>query len=91
MQFPAFVYYKHPRGTFSLSGFGPVRFEQVHDEAGMALALERDGSFLYPPAIDETSPPTRAELEHKAKEIGLTFHHKTGNAKLLAMIEEALA
>ncbi len=33
---------------------------------------------------------TREELEQKAKELGLKFDGRTGNKKLLAMIEEAL-
>lgn len=96
MQFPTFVYRKHERGTFTLFGVGPVRFVQVHDDGELAEALKAEGAFTWPicddtAPIDETSPPTRAELLIKAKELGLTFHHKTGDAKLAAMIEEALS
>lgn len=34
-------------------------------------------------------PLTRAELEAKAKELGLTFHHKTGDKKLAELIAAA--
>jgi hypothetical protein len=34
--------------------------------------------------------PTRDEMEQKAKELGLKFDGRTGDKKLIAMIEEAL-
>ena len=40
------------------------------------------------PADD--APVTRAELEIKAKELGLSFDGRTSDAKLLAKIDEAL-
>ncbi len=40
---------------------------------------------------DETAPPTRAELEAKAAELGLKYHHKTGDAKLAKLIEDAIS
>lgn len=43
------------------------------------------------PAVDpDDAPPTRAELEAKAAELGLKFHHKTGDAKLAELIKQAL-
>lgn len=39
----------------------------------------------------DTQPPTRAELEQKATELGLKFDGRTGDKKLAAMIAEALA
>lgn len=42
------------------------------------------------PEANEETQPTREELEIKAKELGLQYHHRTGDAKLLAMINEAL-
>lgn len=41
--------------------------------------------------VDEFAPPTRAELEEKAKALGLAYHHKTGDKKLAELIEKALA
>lgn len=41
------------------------------------------------PKTDE-APPTRAELEAKAAEIGLAFDGRIGDKKLLAMIAEKL-
>jgi hypothetical protein len=43
------------------------------------------------PEKAEDKAPSRAELEAMAKEIGLTYHHRTGDAKLAEMIEKALA
>jgi hypothetical protein len=40
------------------------------------------------PADD--APPTREEIEAKAKELGITVHHKHSDATLLKKIEEAI-
>jgi hypothetical protein len=40
--------------------------------------------------LDYNAAPTREELVHKARELGLKFGGRTGNDKLLAMINEAL-
>lgn len=43
------------------------------------------------PVADDNAPPTRAELEAKATELGLKFDGRTSDKKLLAAIEAALA
>lgn len=95
MLFPVLLYRVHPNGVWPLHGAAKLhKITTANDEGELAALLGDGQGWFVPkaePVIDETSPPTRAELEHKAKELGLTFHHKTGNAKLLAMIEEALA
>ena len=40
--------------------------------------------------IDEISPPSRKELESKAKEIGIKFSKRTPDKKLEALISEKL-
>jgi hypothetical protein len=48
---------------------------------------------LHPPVVEEIAdnqPPTRAELEEKAKELGIRFDGRTSDAKLAANIEAAL-
>lgn len=49
------------------------------------------GKAVEKPAekVDE-SAPTRAEIEAKATELGLKFDGRTGDAKLLKLIESAL-
>jgi len=39
---------------------------------------------------EEYSPPTRAELEHKATELGIKFDGRTGDKRLLILINEKL-
>jgi len=39
---------------------------------------------------DDKSPPTRAEMEQKATELGLKFDGRTTDQKLAKLIEEAL-
>jgi len=87
MEFPNLVYRKHANGTMTLPGIGAVRDAGVANEAELAAHVEA-GWFAWP--VDDNAPPTRAELVQKAKELGLEFHHKTGDAKLAAMIAEAL-
>lgn len=43
------------------------------------------------PADDDTAPPTRAELEQKAKELGIQFSANIGDAKLAERIAAKLA
>lgn len=42
------------------------------------------------PAVDESAPPTRAEMEQKATELGIKFDARMGDKKLAAKIAEAL-
>jgi hypothetical protein len=42
-----------------------------------------------PVEVEENAPPTRAELEQKARELGLKFDGRTSDRKLLKMIEES--
>lgn len=45
---------------------------------------------LMPADLNHSGDVTREELEQKARELGLTFHHRTGDKKLMAMIDEAV-
>lgn len=90
MEFPRLVYKlsgKHQRqgGTFD--------YFQVNDESEYKAAIS--GGWLN--SLDESEvesndnlPPTREELETKAKELGLKFDGRTSDAKLNTMIETAL-
>ncbi len=40
--------------------------------------------------VSDDAPPTRAEMEQKATELGVKFDGRTTDAKLLQRIEEAL-
>lgn len=51
-------------------------------------SLLADSSF---PVTEENALPTRAELELKATELGLTFHHRLKDENLAKMIDEALS
>jgi hypothetical protein len=43
------------------------------------------------PEPDDDAPPTRAELEAKARELGIKFDGRTGDKKLAALIADKLA
>lgn len=99
MQFPSLVYkcpgnHQRPGGTYSFKG--------VKDEAQHAAALA-DGWFAtLPEAIEgkpaeapapapaPDAPPTRSELEQKAKELGVKFDGRTGDKKLADAIADML-
>lgn len=73
---------------------GSFDYKLVSDEADHSEALESGWFDTLPEALDanpETAAPTRAELEAKALELGLKFDGRTGDRKLAAAIESALA
>ena len=41
--------------------------------------------------MDDLSPPTREEMESKARELGISFNKRTSDDKLLWRIEQALS
>lgn len=43
------------------------------------------------PVQDDDTPPTRAEMEAKAAEVGITIDKRWGDARLMAEIEKKLA
>ena len=99
MEFPTLVYkdggpHQRPGGTFD--------YKRIVNDDQLAAALA-DGWFLtlveatQPAAADlaevapDDAPPTRDELEAKARELGLKFDGRTGDKALLAKIEAAIA
>lgn len=63
-----------------------VRTVQTAEEAEAAHADGWRGSQYDFGEEAEESPPTREELEAKARALGLAWHHKTGDKKLAEMI-----
>jgi hypothetical protein len=92
MEFPRMVY---KTGNMALLESGKYDFRIVtSDEYEQAI---KDGWHLDQYAAKaaaeqpvQSPEPTRDEMEQKAKELGLKFDGRTGDKKLLAMIEEAL-
>jgi len=41
--------------------------------------------------MDDLSPPTREEMESKARQLGISFNKRTSDDKLLWRIEQALS
>jgi hypothetical protein len=98
MEFPRFVFktpgsQQHAKGTYESL--------LTHDDADHAGKLSEGWFNTLPEAIagvaaeveaeDDNSPPTRAELEEKAKSLNIAFDGRTSDAKLLSKINEALA
>ena len=101
MDFPTIMYrvpgpHKKPRGgTYAYRGaddqetFDALRAKgwfPSYEEAviGQCVIKGTDNP------IDETSAPTREELETKAKELGISFNARTSDKKLSERISEAL-
>lgn len=93
MEFPTLVYkdggpHQRPGGTFD--------YKRIINDDQLTAALA-DGWFptlaeaTQPAAPDDDAPPTRDELETKARELGIKFDGRTGDKALLAKIEAALA
>ena len=96
-QYSSIVYrdkgpHQRPNGTYDFRG--------VNSKAEHAAAL-KDGWFnSMPEAIEgkhsvvdlpeNDSPPTREELEQKAKELGIKFDKKTSNETLTDKINKAM-
>ncbi len=97
-QFPTLVY--KGKGPHSRAG-GTYDYTAANDQTDLDGKLA-DGWFAtLPEAIDahdkpaaksdDNAPPTRKELEAKAKELGIKFANKTTDAELSASITAALA
>lgn len=83
--------HQRPGGTYDYIG---VDSQEKFDEllAGgwfETLPEAIDGKVKEKP-VDDVTPPTRAELEEKAKELSLKFHGNISDEKLGKMIEEAI-
>lgn len=96
-EFPTIVYkdvgpYQRRGGTYSTV--------TVNDQADLDAALAA-GCVTHPDFIgqapakaaapDDNAPPTRAEMEAKATELGIEFTGRTSDKKLLGLIDAALA
>ena len=84
---PTIVYkdkgpHSRPGGTFSYKG---VTTQEQFDEA-IAEGWLASYAELYETADD--APPTRAELEQKATELGIKFDGRTGDKKLGELIAQ---
>lgn len=98
MQFPTLVYrcpgaHQRTGGTY---GYLPVQDEEERDKAlsggwfnSLPEAIEaHDKPKAEPVAAVTDAEPTRAELEQKARELGLKFDGRTTDKKLAALIAE---
>lgn len=100
MEFPRLVYkcpgpHSRQGGTYDYAVVNNEGEHAAQLEAGwfnsMPEAIEGKAVQVDEPAQEEDPAPTRAELEEKAKELGIAFDGRTSDAKLLAKITEELA
>lgn len=98
MEFPQLVYkcpgpYARQGGTYDHAVVNDADEHASHIGAGWFNTLPEaiEGKSVAPAVPADDAAPTRAEMEAKAKEIGIAFDGRTSDAKLLAKITEALA
>ena len=91
MEFPRFVFrnggpHQRPGGSYD---HAPVESQEEFDAALKAGWFATLPEAINPPPADD-APPTRAELEAKAKELGIEFSPNIGDKKLGERIQAAL-
>lgn len=97
MEFPRSLF-KSPGDQWV--GGGSFAIEHVEDMAQYKAAKAAGWFDSVPEALDawrngaaavaaDDAPPTREELEHKARELGIKFDGRTTDAALLRRIEAA--
>jgi len=100
MEFPRLVF--HNNGPHQRPG-GSYNHAPVENQADMDAAIKAGWFATLPEAIEfkpvivpvavppaDDAPPTRAELEAKAKELGIEFSPNIGDKKLGERIQAAL-
>jgi hypothetical protein len=103
MEYPAFVYRKADKARQDGSKFDTLLVHNDDerksaldvgwaDDVLQALAPKQKSVVVDEPVsvLEDEAPPTRAELESKATELGLKFDGRTSDRKLGLMIAEAL-
>lgn len=98
MTFPVLVY-KSP-GKHRYRNGKTYRYISVANDDELSRAIADgwntnkvdaiNGKELALPEPIDNAPPTREEMETKAKQLGLKFDGRTSDKKLLTMITEAL-
>lgn len=82
-------------GCADAAEYERLRAQGWHPSLDAALAATRARAVIAEveeadEAIDEVSPPTRKELETKARELGLPFNTRTSNKVLAQRIADAV-
>lgn len=90
MEFPRYVFKGHETKLIHHESQKPEGWFWDVTSALNAPNPEEPAPGATEPEVDMNAPPTREELEAKARELGISFHHKTGDKKLSEMIEKAL-
>jgi hypothetical protein len=79
----------------TLAAWKELRLQKT--KAKKTAALERKAIKQYYPSpinaieVTDEAPPTRAELEAKATELGIKFDGRTGDKKLGQLIQDRLS
>ena len=67
-----------------------INHRLLREQAEAAAQAEAKAVELVEAVPEDDAPPTRAELEAKAKELGIRFDGRTGDKKLGQLIQDRL-
>ena len=101
MEFPRLLYrvgsaWALESGTYDLATadsaehMAALRADGWQEDQYAAKAAADESMAETEEAPDDDAPPTRAELEAKARELGIKFDGRTGDKKLAALIADKL-
>jgi hypothetical protein len=96
-EFPTLVYRSpgphHGPGSTTYDYRGVTNEDELSVRQAEGWTLSLDEAIKGKPAAPEpvdNAPPTRAEMEQKARELKIKFDGRTTDRKLLGLIESAL-
>jgi len=68
-----------------------INHRLLREQAQAAAQAQAQAVEVVEAAPEDDAPPTRAELEAKAKELGIRFDGRTGDKKLGQLIQDRLS
>lgn len=68
-----------------------INHRLLREQAEAAAQAQTQAVEVVEAAPEDDAPPTRAELEAKAKELGIRFDGRTGDKKLGQLIQDRLS
>ena len=68
-----------------------INHRLLREQAEAAAQAQTQAVEVVDTAPEDDAPPTRAELEAKAKELGIRFDGRTGDKKLGQLIQDRLS
>lgn len=68
-----------------------INHRLLREQAEAAAQAQAQAVEVVDTSLEDNAPPTREELEAKAKELGIRFDGRTGDKKLGQLIQDRLS